>query len=86
MFLEFLTQIRDEVIPAVIGWAVRLYNEIGDALPYILAIFFIMLATRFFIMPLIAGKLFSAGSDGARNSNSRDRGRNSTEIARRDDL
>lgn len=66
MFLEFLTTIRDEVIPAVIGWAVNIYDAIGGALPYILAIFFIMLATRFFIMPIIAGKLFSSGSDRAR--------------------
>lgn len=67
MFLDFMITIRDVVLPTCINWATRIYAAIGNALPYILAIFFISLATRFLLMPIIAGKLFTSGSDRARS-------------------
>lgn len=65
MITEVFAIFTEQVFPAVIGWCESIFNAIGGALPYVIAFITIALATRFLIMPVISGRLFS-GSDSAR--------------------
>lgn len=62
MISQIFNIFTNQIFPAVMLWAQRIFDAVGGALPYIIAFFCIGLATRFLIMPIISGKL-SSGSD-----------------------